>query len=40
VDYVALMNRLDEGGYGGVVILEVNSEDDLVESLERVRPWL
>ncbi len=40
VDYVALMNRLDEGGYGGVVILEVNNEDDLLESLERVQPWL
>jgi sugar phosphate isomerase/epimerase len=40
VDYAGLMNRLDEGEYGGVVILEVNSEDDLLESLERVQPWL
>jgi sugar phosphate isomerase/epimerase len=40
VDYVALMNRLDEGGYGGVVILEVNNEDDLLECLARVQPWL
>lgn len=40
VDYSTLMNRLAEGGFGGVVILELNNEDDLLESLERVRPWL
>jgi sugar phosphate isomerase/epimerase len=40
VDYSALMNRLTEGGFGGVVILEVNKEDDLLESLERVQQWL
>jgi sugar phosphate isomerase/epimerase len=40
VDYVALMDRLDEGGFGGVVILEVNTEGGLMESLERVQPWL
>jgi sugar phosphate isomerase/epimerase len=40
VDYMGLMDRLDEGGYGGVVILEVNNEEDLLESLERVQPWL
>ncbi len=40
VDYVALMNRLDEGSYGGAVILEVNNENDLLESLEQVQPWL
>jgi sugar phosphate isomerase/epimerase len=40
VDYVTLMNRLAEGGYEGVVILEVNSEEDLLESLKRVQPWL
>jgi sugar phosphate isomerase/epimerase len=40
VDYEALLERLAEGGYDGVVILEVNTEADLLESLERVQPWL
>ncbi len=40
VDYAALMDRLVERGYEGVLILEVNTEAYLRESVERVRPWL
>jgi sugar phosphate isomerase/epimerase len=40
VDYVQLLDRLREEGYDKVVILEVNTVPDLVESLERVKPWL
>jgi len=40
VDYVLFLDRLREGGYDKVVILEVNTEVDLVESIERVKPWL
>jgi hypothetical protein len=34
------MDRLAEGGYEGVLILEVNTEAHLRESVERVRAWL
>jgi sugar phosphate isomerase/epimerase len=40
VDYVRLMERLSEGGYEGVVILEVNTEAALLESVRRMEPWL
>jgi len=40
VDYERIMDRLAEGGYEGVLILEVNTEAHLRESVERVRPWL
>jgi sugar phosphate isomerase/epimerase len=40
VDYAGIMDRLAEGGYEGVLILEVNTEAHLRESVERVRPWL
>ena len=40
VDYLGFMERLSEGGYEGVVILEVNTEAALVESIGRVEPWL
>jgi sugar phosphate isomerase/epimerase len=40
VDYGGLMDELEQRGYDGVLILEVNSEADLKESLERVRAWL
>lgn len=40
VDYAAIMDRLVEGGYEGVLILEMNTEAHLRESVERVRPWL
>lgn len=40
VDYVALMQTLQERGYNKVLILEVNTEADLLQSLEEVRPWL
>jgi sugar phosphate isomerase/epimerase len=40
VDYAGLMDELTRRGYDGVLILEVNSEADLRESLERVRAWL
>ena len=40
VDYVAFMERLSEGGYDQVLILEVNTEADLLESVEQVGPWL
>ena len=40
VDYARFLDRLEEGGYDGVVILEVNTEKDLLVSLEQVRPWL
>lgn len=40
VDYVQFLDRLREGGYDKVVILELNTEIDLVESIERVKPWL
>lgn len=40
LDYEALLRKLDEIGFDGCVIIENNSEADLRESLERVRPWL
>jgi len=40
VDYVGLMQTLERGGYDKVLILEVNTEADRSQSLERVRPWL
>jgi sugar phosphate isomerase/epimerase len=40
VDYERIMDGLAEGGYEGVLILEVNTEAHLRESVERVRPWL
>lgn len=40
VDYVAFMQTLEERGYDKVLILEVNTEADLLQSLEEVRPWL
>jgi sugar phosphate isomerase/epimerase len=40
VDYGGLMDELRERNFGGVVILEVNTEAALRESLERVGPWL
>ena len=40
VDYAAIMDRLAEGGYEGVLILEMNTEAHLRESVERLRPWL
>lgn len=40
MDYVGLMDELTRRGYDGVLILEVNSEADLKESLERVQAWL
>lgn len=40
VDYAAIMDRLVQGGYEGVLILEMNTEAHLRESVERVRPWL
>jgi sugar phosphate isomerase/epimerase len=40
VDYVRVMDCLAEGGYDKVVILELNSEAELLESLEKVRPWM
>ncbi len=40
VDYVGLMQTLEERGYDKVLILEVNTEADLVQSLGEVSPWL
>jgi sugar phosphate isomerase/epimerase len=40
VDYVGIMDELARRGYDRVLILEVNSEADLRESLERVQAWL
>jgi sugar phosphate isomerase/epimerase len=40
VDYVGIMETLVEGDYQGVLILEVNTEAHLRESVEKVRPWL
>jgi sugar phosphate isomerase/epimerase len=40
VDCEAFMETLERRGYDKVLILEVNTEDDLLQSLERVRPWL
>jgi sugar phosphate isomerase/epimerase len=40
VDYASLLNSLVDGGYDGVLILEVNTEADLRESVERVRSWM
>lgn len=37
VDYPALLSRLEETGYDGAVILEVNTQADLEESLSRLR---
>jgi len=40
VDYVGIMDTLAEGHYQGVLIIEVNTEAHLRESVERVRAWL
>jgi sugar phosphate isomerase/epimerase len=40
VDYMAFMRTLEERGYDRVLILEVNTEADLLQSLEGVRSWL
>jgi sugar phosphate isomerase/epimerase len=40
VDYEAFMETLERCGYDKVLIIEVNTENDLLQSLERVRPWL
>jgi sugar phosphate isomerase/epimerase len=40
IDYRAFLRKLEEIDYRGVVILELNSQADLEESLERVRPFL
>ena len=40
VDYVGIMETLVDGDYQGVLILEVNTEAHLRESVEKVRPWL
>lgn len=40
VDYEGFMENLGERGYDKVLILEVNTEPDLLQSLERVRPWM
>lgn len=40
IDYRALLRKLDEIGFDGCVIIENNSEADLRESLEKLRPWL
>jgi len=40
VDYTAFLQKLDEVGYDGPVILELNSADDLETSLAQLRaPW-
>jgi len=40
VDYVGIMDTLAEGHYQGVLIIEVNTEAHLRESVEKVKPWL
>jgi sugar phosphate isomerase/epimerase len=40
VDYVTLMDTLKTRRYDKVLILEVNTEAHLSQSLERVQPWL
>ena len=40
IDYLTFLRRLEETGYDGAVILENNSQSDLEESLERIRPFL
>jgi len=39
VDYLALLSRLEETRYDGAVILEVNTQPDLEESLERLSKY-
>ncbi len=40
VDYHAILSKLEEIGYEGAVILELNTREDLEESLKKVRPFL
>jgi sugar phosphate isomerase/epimerase len=40
VDYHAVLSKLEEIGYDGAVILELNTREALEESLEQVRPFL
>jgi sugar phosphate isomerase/epimerase len=40
LDYEALLRKLSEIGFDGCVIVENNSEADLRESLEKLRPFL
>lgn len=37
VDYLSFLRKLEETGYDGTVILEVNTQADLEESLTRIR---
>ncbi len=39
VDYLGLLGKLEETGYDGAVILEVNTQADLEESLERISSY-
>lgn len=39
VDYAGLLRRLEEIGYDGAVILELNNRADLESSLERLAPF-
>ena len=40
LNYGALLRKLEKTGFDGCVILENNSEADLMESLEKLRLWL
>ena len=40
IDYLAFLSALEAVGYEGAVILEMNSQKDLEESLERVKSFL
>lgn len=40
VDYLALLNRLEEMDYSGPVILELNNQTDLEKSLEQIEVFL
>jgi sugar phosphate isomerase/epimerase len=40
IDYPAFLHKLEETSYDGTVILELNSQADLEESLARVKAFL
>ncbi len=40
LDYLSFLHNLEEVGFDGPVILELNSQADLEQSLERLRPFL
>jgi sugar phosphate isomerase/epimerase len=40
IDYQKFMDKLEQVGYDGIVVLELNTKADLEESIQRVKPYI